>query len=232
MKTIGVLGGLGPQATMDFEARVHAVSQRLIPQAANSGYPPMVVYYHRYPPFVVDEHFKPVMPLQPEPHLVEMLCGLGKMVDFIAITANAPHMFQDLIEETTGRKVLSMIDATIEEVKRRGWHSLGVLGLGEPTVYKVELARLGMACETLPEEAGGLRDELDQAIVQLMAGQVGPEGREIALKAVETLRARGVDGIILGCTEIPLLLGDAAQAPDLLNPLQMLAELAVRFAMA
>ena len=40
MKTIGVLGGIGPQATMDFEQRVHAVSQALIPQYANTGYPP------------------------------------------------------------------------------------------------------------------------------------------------------------------------------------------------
>jgi aspartate racemase len=231
VKTIGVLGGLGPQATMDFEARVHAVSQRLIPQVANSGYPPMVVYYHRYPPFVQDEHNKPIPPLRLEPRLQGMLGRLGQMVDFIVITANGPHMLRDLIEETTGRQVLSMIDATIEEVRRRGWHAVGVLGLGEPRVYMIALAPLGIACETLPEEAGGLRDKLDQAILQLMAGQVGPEGKEAALRAVDRLRATGVDGIILGCTEIPLLLGDAAQAPDLINPLELLAESAVRFAM-
>lgn len=45
MKTIGVLGGLGPQATMEFEVRVHRAAQRLIPQDGNQGYPPMVVYY-------------------------------------------------------------------------------------------------------------------------------------------------------------------------------------------
>ncbi len=45
MKTIGVLGGLGPQATMDFEARVHRAAQKLIPQLKNAGYPPMLVYY-------------------------------------------------------------------------------------------------------------------------------------------------------------------------------------------
>lgn len=44
MKTIGVLGGLGPQATMDFEARMHTVAQQLIAQYGNSGYPPIVVY--------------------------------------------------------------------------------------------------------------------------------------------------------------------------------------------
>jgi aspartate racemase len=230
MKTIGVLGGLGPQATMDFEVRVHEISQRLIPHFANSGYPPMVVYYHRYPPFVLDEHHRPVVPLQPEPHLKEKLSQLGEMVDFIVITSNAPHLFRGLIEETTGRKVLSMIDITIEEVRRRGWRTVGVLGLGQPTVYIVELERLGIAYETLPAEAGGLRDQLDGAIVRLMAGDTGPECTNLAMQAVEMLRARGVDGVILGCTEIPLLLGATAQAPDCINPAQLLAEAAVRFA--
>ena len=50
MMTIGVLGGLGPQATMDFEARVHRVAQELIAPNVNSGYPPMVVYYYRFVP--------------------------------------------------------------------------------------------------------------------------------------------------------------------------------------
>jgi aspartate/glutamate racemase len=41
MKTIGVLGGIGPQATMDFEQRLHQAPQRLIPRRGNSGYPPL-----------------------------------------------------------------------------------------------------------------------------------------------------------------------------------------------
>jgi RNA polymerase sigma factor (sigma-70 family) len=55
VKTIGVLGGIGPQATMDFERRLHRVAQRLLPQRGNTGYPPMVVHYHRRPPFVMGE---------------------------------------------------------------------------------------------------------------------------------------------------------------------------------
>ncbi|MFL5734288.1 MAG: aspartate/glutamate racemase family protein, partial [Chloroflexia bacterium] len=121
MKTIGVLGGLGPQATMDFEERVHAVSQRLIPPMASSGYPPMVVFYHRYPPMVVDDTGKPVVPLQLEPHIVEVLGKLGQMVDFMVITANGPHLLREQIEESSGRKVLSMIEIALEEVGRRGW---------------------------------------------------------------------------------------------------------------
>jgi hypothetical protein len=44
MKTIGVLGGLGPQATVDFEVRVHREAQRWIPPRMNGGYPPMIVH--------------------------------------------------------------------------------------------------------------------------------------------------------------------------------------------
>lgn len=230
MKTIGVIGGLGPQATMDFEARVHTVSQRLIPRAANSGYPPMVVYYHRYPPFIVDERFRPIFPLQPDPHLAEMLGKFGQLADFIVITSNAPHMLRGLIEETTGRKVLSMIDVTLEEVQRRGWRRVGVVGLGDPKVYTTQLEALGTQSEILSDESGGLRDQLDQGIIALMEGRAGAEESKVAEQAVDALRARGVDGIILGCTEIPLLLSDASQADDLINPLQLLAEAAVRFA--
>ena len=60
---------------------------------------------------------------------------------------------------------------------------------------------------------------------------MGVRHRELAMEAVEIFRARDVDGIILGCTEIPLLLGDAAHATDLINPGQLLAEAAVKFAM-
>src|SRR5262245_8846741 len=71
MKTIGVLGGLGPQATMDFEVRVHQVAQRLIPQFQNSGYPPMFVYYCRHPPILLNEDHTPRLPIQPDPRLLK-----------------------------------------------------------------------------------------------------------------------------------------------------------------
>jgi hypothetical protein len=77
VKTIGVLGGFGPQATMDFEARVHRVAQRLIPPRWNAGYPPMVVYYCRHAPFIVTDEGVPRLPLRPDPRLLEAAKLLG-----------------------------------------------------------------------------------------------------------------------------------------------------------
>jgi aspartate racemase len=229
MKTIGILGGLGPQATMDFEARVHRISQALIPPQANSGYPPLIVYYHRRPPILFDDHSRPVQPLQPDPDLLAAARHLGAVADFLVITANGPHVFQEQIEAAAGRPLLSMIDVTLAEVTRRGWLRVGVLGLGELAVYLAPLSQMGLFAETVPAAA---QAELDQAIMALMAGQENQESVTATWSAIEYLRAKNVDGIIPGCTELPLLLGDVDAEPDLLNPAQLLAEAAVRRAMA
>jgi hypothetical protein len=113
VKTIGVLGGLGPQATMDFEARIHTVSQRLIPQRWGSGYPPMLVYYFRHSPVVLGDDFRPVFPAQPDPRLLDAAKRLGEWVDFLVITANAPHMFHEQIERAAECPILSMIEVTM-----------------------------------------------------------------------------------------------------------------------
>ncbi len=226
MKTIGVLGGIGPQATLDFEARVHSVSQRLIPQRGNMGYPTLVVYYLRQPPAVVAPDLRPVLPPQPDPAFLDAAKKLGPLCDFLVIISNAAHMFQDQVEQASGRKVLSMIDVTLDEIKDQG-KKIGVLGMGDPVVYTAALDRLGIQCETL---SGEMRNRLDEAIIALDEGRDGPETVRTAMEAVAELRGREVDWIILGCTEIPLLLGKETNAPDLINPAQLLAEAAVRHA--
>ena len=229
MQRIGVLGGLGPQATMDFERRVHEVAQALLPQRANYGYPPMVVYYLRHAPVLVSEEGEPILPMQADPRLFEAARTLGACSDFLVITANAPHLFALQIAEAAGVDVLSMIDVTVQEVQRRGWRRVGLLGLGEPRVYEVPLDALGIAYSVISRAA---RDRLDEAILALMAGAETEDDRQAARDAVGTLRQRGVDGIVLGCTEIPLLLGEGSDAEDLVNPAALLAEAAVRRAIA
>ncbi|HEX2035632.1 MAG TPA: amino acid racemase, partial [Chloroflexota bacterium] len=229
MKTIGVLGGIGPQATMDFEARVHAVSQRLIPAQANQGYPPMVVAYLRHAPVLLDDQGVTVRPGRLDPRLLETARRLGTWADFLVITSNGVHRYLEEIEAAAGRPVLSMIEVTLEEVGRRGWRRVGVLTFIEPGVYQRPLEERGLGCEVLSEDQ---QRGLDAVILPYMAGQGGPAASATVREAVDTLRARPADGIILGCTELPLLLGEDAEAPDLINPTQLLAEAAVRAAIA
>jgi len=229
MKTIGVLGGLGPQATMDFEQRLHRAAQRVIPQHLNGGYPPTVVWYCRHPPVVVREDGVPELPLRADPRLLEAAGRLGQVADFLVIPSNTPHALQPEIERAAGRKVVSMVGATVDEVRRRGWKRVGIVALGQPVFYTEPLGRLGVACETLDAPT---RDALDPAIFRVMEGRATAADQAAAKAAVQQLRARKVDGIILGCTEVPLLLGPSAdEEPDVLNPAELLAAAAVKAAM-
>lgn len=225
MKTIGVLGGIGPQATMAFVQGVHAYSQEYIPASINAGYPPMVVYYCRFPPVLIDDHSHPVHPLQPDPRFLKAAERTGALSDFLVIVANAAHLLQEHVERASGRTVLSMIDVTIEEVRRRGWKKVGVLSLGDPTVYNGPLRESGMDCLVIPDE---LQEELDQAIFKVMEGANDRPEAAAAVAALRHLRDMRADGIILGCTELPFLIPGHSQEPDLVDPGDLLAEAAVR----
>lgn len=227
---MGVLGGISPQATIDFEARVHRVSQRLVPQSWNSGYPPMVVWYHRRLPIRVGDDGTPLIPRQVDPQLVEAAAWLGRAADFLVIPCNAAHIGLDEIREAAGRPVLSMIDVTLDDVVRRRCTRVGVLGFGGASpLYLDPLRGRGIHCETIEPAA---QARLDAGIRALMEGADGKDETEAALDVVRRLRAHAADGILLGCTEIPLLLHDDGEADDLINPAALLAEAAVRYAMA
>jgi aspartate racemase len=227
MKTVGVIGGVGPQATMDFERRFHQVAQARIPPAFNTGYPPLAVLYVRRPPALLEDGagaHRPRQPLTPDPTLLEAARRLGTIADFLVITSNFTHVFRREVEQASGRPVLSMIDLVIDELGARQWTNVGVLGVGQPRIYTEPLDARGIRHETLAEDE---REALDGAILALLEGREGDAERAVAQQAVATLRARWVEGTILGCTEIPLLLGDAADGPDLIHPIQLLAEAAV-----
>lgn len=229
MKRIAVLGGMSAQATMDFEARVHRIAQRLVPQQWNAGYPPMVVWYHRRLPIRFDDAGRPIVPTEIDPTLLEAAAWLGRGSDFLVVPCNAAHVGLPALTRAAGCPVLSMIDVTVDEAVHRGWRRVGVLGFsGPPAVYLDGLRRHGVQHEAVD---AGLQAALDAGIRAVMEGRDGPAESGVALAAVEALRARAVDGIVLGCTEIPLLMGETAEALDLLDPAALLAEAAVRLAL-
>lgn len=214
---------------MDFERRLHRVAQSRIPQKANSGYPAMVVHYLRHPPVLYGSDGRPVFPLSPDPRLIQAAKSLGAVADFVVITANGPHIFQQQIEDAAGKPVLSMVDVTIKEVQARGWRTIGILPFGPSDIYMDKLPPLGLEIRIIDAE---LQTRLDGAIMGLMEGNSGPEAAAPAREAVAQLRSMAVDGIILACSEIPLLLGEVDDKPDLVNPAQLVAEAAVQLAIS
>jgi aspartate racemase len=229
MKTIGIIGGMGPQATVDLEMRIHKVAQRVLPPQQNGGYPPMIVEYYRHPPILMSENGQPVFPLQIEPRLLAVAKNLGTTADFLLLPTNGVHRFQQEIEKASGRKLLSMIDVTMEEVKKRKWKRVGVLGLMTLEIYTRRLTEMGIGFEAVGNE---LQKEIDKTVFRVMEGRDDEHDRSILIEAIQDLRDKKVDGIIPGCTEIPLLLAKEMDADDLVNPAQLLAEEAIKYAVS
>lgn len=233
MKTVGILGGMGPQATMDLEARIHRVSQRLIPQEVNRGYPPLIVYYVRRAPMVLNPDHTMREPLKPDPELLRGAQYLGTAADLLLIGSNTAHLFAQDIETAARKPVVSLIEAALAEVRRRKIKRVGVIAVTEALakeLYLRDLQRIGCIPMMLPTQ---LQSALDEEIWALMEGKEKPSGPEVATRAVGILREMDAAGIILGCTELPLLLGHRADSdPDLINPSQLAAENAVQAAIA
>jgi aspartate racemase len=225
MQTIGVLGGFGPQATIEFEETVHDEARLVVTPHLNQGYPPMVTVYLRHAPVLLGDDERPVEPLTVDPRFLETAARLGAWADFLVVIANTPHLFLDEIREAAACDVLSMVDVVVEDLSRREAGKVGLLGLGVPQAYVDRFEQEGIEFVVAPPE---IREPLDDAIFRLLEGTTTESGREAARAAVAAVREAGASVTILGCTEIPLLLGAEADEPDLVNPTRLLARAAVR----
>ena len=229
MKTIGIIGGLGPQATLDMLERIQKVCNRLIPQSANSGYPPIYVGFCREAPMAIKPDGSVHDPLVPSDELLMVADEIGHLTDFLIIASNTPHLFQKEIEKVSDRKVLSIVEITMEDVRRRGCKKVGILAVGETLrrrLYQDPLDAEDVQWEIIP---AALSEQLDKSIFAVMEGN--PTALDPAFRAISYLREQGADGIILGCTEIPLLLENMCGESYIINPSQLLAEAAVRYAL-
>lgn len=225
MKTIGVLGGLGPQATDDFVSRVHRAANRLIEPRFNSGYPPMIVHYHRKPPVAMADARSPKLPLEVDAALLDAAAWLGLRADFLVVPANAPHLFEKEIQSAGRKPLVSMIAATLAEVASRGWRRVGVIGFGDARMPVYTGRATAIEWETID---ANLQGPLNAAVIRCQEGRAGDAEHAAVRDAVEALRRRRVEGIILGCTELPLMFRE--DGADLINPAQLLATAAVKHA--
>lgn len=135
--------------------------------------------------------------------------------EVVALCANGLHRFAPAIQERTGVGVLDIADATARAVAAAGIERVGLLGVHatmEGSFYPQALARQGI--ETLVPEQDQ-RDDVHQKIIDELTLGVFTDATKAAFLGVCTdLAGRGAQGVILGCTEIPLLLaGVEHQAP-------------------
>ncbi|OWQ85705.1 aspartate racemase [Roseateles aquatilis] len=144
---------------------------------------------------------------------------------------NTIHQAFDLVEPSSPLPWLHIARVVADEARARGFRRVGVLGtrwLVASDVYPRALSALGLDA-VRPTDAW--RDELGDLIMnELVPGRVGPGTIARFQQAIEDLRSRGCDAVVLGCTEIPLIIDDSNAALPTLDSTRLLARAALRAA--
>ena len=226
-KTVGVLGGLGPEATLDF---FHKVLEKTQAKTDQEG-------LH----LIIDNN--PAVPNRneavaktgpsPAPHLAGMAKGLERAgADFLVMVCNAAHAFEEAITDAVSIPFVSLIEETVgatlrdvPDIKRVG--VLGSSGCLEAGLYQHAFAPHGVQV-LVPE--GEARDRFMTLLYRIKGGDKGDEVREGMRALAEGLVERGAEAIIAGCTEVPLvLLGGDVRVP-LVNSTDVLVDATVAYA--
>ena len=202
MATLGIVGGLGPESTIDYYRRILAEWKRDDPSSS----PSIII-----DSLDVDRGLRLVE--HDRPALVEYLAAsLGRLgtagADFAAMAANTPHVVFDDLVALSPIPMVSIVEACAEEAQRRNLRRLGLLGTRftmEGSFYPTVFARRGMAIVSPSDDERTWIH--DRYIGQLLKGDFREETRDGVISIVRRLREEEtIDGVILGGTELTLLL--------------------------
>ncbi len=224
----GILGGMGPQATVDLMSKVIAVT----PARSEADHVHMIVDCNPHvPPRTVALLGDGA---SPGPELARMARGLvdaGATV--LAMPCNTAHAFIEDIERAVDQPVLHMIDLATDAIASSATNvrAVGLLatrGTRRTRLYHDRIERRGWTVLDL--------DEADQARFDVLihAAKTRPideEDRAGLARLIERLAERGADVVLAGCTEASLVLPDSADLP-VVDPTTVLAEAIVAYCRA
>lgn len=214
--TLGVLGGMGPAATLEFLNRVHAYT----PAESDQDHIRVIADIN---PKVPDRNTPGAGAGEVLAEMAGALSGAG--VQVLAMPCNSAHAHAGMIERASGLPLIDMIGLGAAAASRAGVMRAGVLGTrGALRLYREYLAARAMGLVSLPSES---QEAFMATLYKIKAGDLGGDvRREMAGYAAE-LRRQGAEVLIAGCTEAPLALDKAALQLELIDPGDLLARQAV-----
>lgn len=228
-KKIGILGGMSPESTIDY---YKYITRTYTERFGDYGYPEIIIYSVSFQPYVD-------WPNDDRWDLVARGLGeaAGKLqeagADFIIIATNTMHLVFDEVQAAVDVPMLSLLDAVSEAILARRMHTIGLLGTRfamEKGFYQDALASKGIS--VLVPDADD-RNYVNAVIYnELVLGLIRDKSRERFVEIIEDLATRGAEGIILGCTEIPLLVGGEDTGLPLFDTTLIHAEAALNYALS
>jgi len=221
-KTIGVLGGMGPAATIEFFHRLVAAT----PAAVDQAHLRILIDNNPHVPDRTEAIFG--RGPDPGPVLADMARGLAASgADLLAMPCNTGHVFQAAIRNAVSVPFIDMIEETARVITVGKVGLLATKGIVRAELYRIACDRRDIELITPGEEDQRLVMDM---IRRVKAGERGASVRDQVAAIAGRLADRGVGAVIAGCTEISLIPGDGMPI-EWIDALDCLVEASMRMAL-
>jgi len=225
MKTVGIIGGVGPESTIEYYRLIIAAYRERqtgtgVPPDDHAHDAPAKQTDRGYPSIIINSvdvnHLLAWMKVgdlaSVTDYLVTELERLARAgVDFGVIAANTPHIVFDELQKRSPIPLLSIVEATRDEARSRGLKRVGLFGTRftmQAEFYPEVFSRAGIQIIVPNDEEQSYIHE--KYLGELLKDIFSPETREGLLAIVDRMKERDeIGGLILGGTELPLILRDA-----------------------
>lgn len=236
-KIIGILGGMGPEASADLYLRIIKICQEKYRAKHDSDYPHIIINSIT-PPDVVGkgsslkrEEVIKKMKEETLPHLVKGVKTLERGgADFILIACNTVQYFVPTLRKCVKISVISLPEEVAKILKKFKIKKTGILATTNTVkmkIYEKELKKFGTK---LIKPSLGQQNEINEIILRLMEGKRKTEDKEFLCDVMSKLVSKGAEAIILGCTELPLIISKEDYKVLSLDTTEILAQKAVEIA--
>jgi len=202
MKKIGLVGGISWVSTMDY---YKFINEGVNAKLGGLNFAECIIYSLNFGDIQAkswNNSFELLL------NACESLKKTG--VDSIVLCANTAHLFAEKLQETIKLPIINIIVETAKAVNKQGFKKVGLLGTKftmEMDFYRNKLEEYGL--EVLIPEKQETRDYIQHTVKEeLGIGFINPETKNNYISIVKELVDRGAECIILGCTEIPLLISE------------------------
>ena len=210
-KVLGVLGGMGPAATLDFLAKLQAAT----PVQREQDHLRVLVDIN---PKVPDRN---VSDADPGPVLADMATGLRDAgAQVLAIACNTAHAYADAVR-ASGLPLVDMLETAGLAAKSQGATIVGVLGTGLALgLYRDRFFHMGLEVVTLDDHE---QVEFMALLYRIKHGDLGAASRETMAALAHRLVGKGAQSVVAGCTEVPLVLSAEDLSVPFLDATETLA---------
>ncbi len=229
MKTIGLIGGMSWESSVQYYRLINELVRERLGGQNNAKSVLYTVNFHEIEQMQIEGRWDDA---------AQTLAEAGKCLerggaDFILLCTNTMHKIAPAIQAAVQIPLLHIASATAQRIQQAGLKRIGLLGTAytmEQDFYKGILEQDYGLDVLIPHDIE--RQEVHRIIYdELCLGQVLPQSRSIYREVMQKLEARGAEGIILGCTEIALLVNQEDSTVPQFDTTRIHADVAVAYAL-